>query len=407
MISDERLKEVIQFADENGKREACIYYDITESTLERYYRIIKDKAAESKQVKTTDEQSDNTRVLTARSANITSLNELLSYSKVDLSKWKVSRHIINTWEVTTGEGKTYTNYQVKAWLDLRQQESVEDLIKEFKQQAEGYAPRYPKFNRVKKEGGKLLEISIPDFHLGQLSWGKETGRQNYDVKIAYQLFIDAVEYLLEHTATYNIDRVVFPIGNDYFNVNSALNTTANGTPQDEDCRWQKSFTYGREMAVEAIDRIAHIANVDVIIIPGNHDYEKSFYLGEVLSAWYRNTDQVNVNNSPMTKKYYDYGNTLLGYIHGNKIKHTDLPLIMATDVPDKWARAKYKEFHTAHFHHKSEIEVRQVRVSTLPSLVPVSAWTANSGYDHLREAVGQVYDKERGKIAVIHYRPED
>ena len=406
MISQERLIEIIDFVNLHGIDEACKYYDISHETIARYQRELKDNK-EQKQTEITDEQSDKERILSSRSANITSLDDLLKYSKVDLSKWKVSRHIINTWEVTTGEGKTYTNYQVKVWLESRQQESIEDIIAEFKKQAENYAPKYPQIIRKEQQDSNLLEMSMPDFHLGQLSWGKETGRQNYDVKISYTLLIDAVEYLIEHTRQFKIDKIIFPIGNDFYNVNSAMNTTFAGTAQDEDCRWQKSFTYGREMAVEAVDRMSSVADVTVVVIPGNHDYEKSFYLGEALKAWYRNCKNVTVDNSPMIKKYYDYGNTLIGYTHGDKMRHNDLPLIMATDVPDKWAKTKYREFHVGHLHRKSMNEFRQVRVEVLSSLAPISAWAANAGYDHLREATAQVYDKERGKIAVINYRPED
>lgn len=406
MTSQERLIEIKNYAEKHGKQEACNFYNITESSLERYCRELKERP-ETNQTELSDEQTEKERVLTARSANITSLDELLKYSKVDLSKWQVSRHIINTWEVTTGEGKTYTNYQVKAWLEAKKTETIDDIIESFRKQAENYSPKYPQFIRKKQDDGVLLELSIPDFHLGQLSWGKETGRENYDVKIAYSLFIDATEYLIDRTSQFNIDRIFFPIGNDFFNVNSAMNTTFAGTLQDEDCRWQKSFTYGREMAVEAVDRMSSVADVTVVVIPGNHDYEKSFYLGEALKAWYRNCKNVTVDNSPMIKKYYDYGNTLIGYTHGDKMKHNDLPLIMATDVPDKWAKTKYREFHVGHLHRKSMNEFRQVRVEVLSSLAPISAWAANAGYDHLREATAQIYDKERGKIAVVNYRPEE
>lgn len=406
MISKDRLLKVIEYLNVHGEQATLEHFKLNTETLSRYKRKALSINEPMDKTEISDEQDNDNRILSARSANITSLDDLLEYSKVDLSVWEVSRHVVNSWEVTNSEGNTYTNYQVKAWLSAKKQESIEDIINSFREKADKYSPVYPNVIIKDKEDGTLLEPSIPDLHLGQLSWGKETGRQNYDVKIAYSLLIDAVEYIIEHTRQFNVDRIVFPIGNDYFNVNSALNTTFAGTPQDEDCRWQKSFTYGLEMAVEAIDRLQAVAPVDVKIIPGNHDYEKSFYLGEVLRAWYRKCNNVNIDNSPITKKYYSYGNTLIGYTHGNKIKADKLPLIMATDVPDLWSKSKYREYHVAHFHHKMEDEFRQVRVITLPSLVPISAWAANAGYDHLREAVANIYDKQRGQIASINYRPE-
>ena len=40
--------------------------------------------------------------------------------------------------------------------------------------------------------------------------------------------------------------------------------------------------------VTAIDYLKEIAPVDVVVISGNHDYERMFYAGDVIAGWYRN-----------------------------------------------------------------------------------------------------------------------
>jgi hypothetical protein len=56
------------------------------------------------------------------------------------------------------------------------------------------------------------------------------------------------------------------------------------------------------LAQEVIDKCASIAPVDVIIIPGNHDEERTFYMGDALACRYEGNPNVTVDNSPKTRK---------------------------------------------------------------------------------------------------------
>jgi hypothetical protein len=73
------------------------------------------------------------------------------------------------------------------------------------------------------------------------------------------------------------------------------------------------------------------------MVPGNHDYERNFYLGDSLEGWFYNNPNVTVDNSANPRKYYKYGQVLIGYTHGNEEKVTDLPLIMAHERSTDWA----------------------------------------------------------------------
>jgi hypothetical protein len=60
----------------------------------------------------------------------------------------------------------------------------------------------PKLKTPKKEfivlmdSKYLLEVALMDVHFGMLAWGKETGT-DYDIDIAEELFLYAVQDLLE------------------------------------------------------------------------------------------------------------------------------------------------------------------------------------------------------------------
>jgi hypothetical protein len=163
--------------------------------------------------------------------------------------------------------------------------------------------------------------------------------------------------------------------------------------------------------VGAVDRLRELAPVRILVLPGNHDEERSYYLGESLFCWYHDCPDVTVDNSPTLRKYHRHGSCMIGFSHGNGLKLDDLPLIMATEEPAMWASTKYREVHVGHFHHSAarsyqqETEQRGVRVVTIPSLAAPSAWIASAGFKSQREAQGFVWSGQRGRIATLHYHP--
>ena len=261
------------------------------------------------------EETDTEQTLITRSSDIKTLDDLLKYCKVDLDKWEVSKHVVGSWGSDKNE-----NFQVKVWLKKREDKvNLLSILKEFREEAEHHAPEYEPIKHS-IESDNILELSIHDFHLGSLVWGKETRDLDYDIKIAKELYINAVDYFLDHAKSYNPEKIVFLVGSDFYNVDNAANTTSAGTPQSEDSRFQKTFTDGWRLVVDAIDMCREIANVDVIVIPGNHDFERSYYMGEVLNAWYDKCNNVNIDNGPETRKYYEYGSNLIGFSHGLEAK---------------------------------------------------------------------------------------
>lgn len=264
--------------------------------------------------------------------------------------------------------------------------------------------------REQKESACMLEVNIVDHHFGQLSWGDETGQTHYDIKISRKLYSDAVDYMLDKSKAFTIDKILYVIGNDFFNVNGQQNLTVHGTPQDEDCRWQKSFVEGVAMHHEAIDKMKQVADVEAVQVPGNHDEERAFYMGEVLKAWFINDKNVTVDNAPLVRKYKKYGKNLLGFTHGYGIKRERLYGLMPIEAKDVWSDCDNFEWHIGHVHHDTQSvlnvgsEASRIRIRTLPALVATDAWHAKNGYLSIRESQAYIWDKELGNIAQINYR---
>jgi len=327
--------------------------------------------------------------------------ELIKHFDIDLDKWELYKFRVGKWG-NPGNPSS----QTRAEFRLKNKNEV-DKVKELELMLAGYTP--PKFTIPKysqKNLDILLELAIPDLHLGQQSWGQEIGKgrvDNYDVHIAKKVFLDAVQYMLSKVN--ECGKILFPIGSDFFNVDNYLQTTARGTHQDEDVRWQKSFLIGVEACIDAIHYCRSVAPVDVVIIQGNHDYQRSFYLGVVLEHHFKDDKYVAINNNPKMRKYYSWGDCLLGLAHGHEVKMKDLPLIMAEEEPELWSKSKYREYHIGHLHHTKDVSnsfsesFRGTTVRIIPSLAQLDNWHFTKGYKSIRQAQGFEWSKSKGLVA--------
>ncbi len=339
---------------------------------------------------------------------VNSPKKLLAAMRVDEKVWRVYKKEIGKsaawrkdrrvkWIVRDGEVidgnvddsgkiKVLPVYTVKLWLERKTEEIRQELaIEDFQKLANKFAPKVAKPKFPKRKEGMLLEVEMPDLHIGKLTWGEETGEDS-DIKIQTKTSRSVLEQLLENSSRYPIEKIWFPIGHDYFNVDNQFNTTSHGTPQQEDTRWKKTFKVGWTFAAEMINLCSQVAPVEVIIIPGNHDETRSYYLGETLSALYANAKHIVVDNSAKARKYKTYGVNLVGMTHGYHEPIKKLKDIMTYEAADLWSASTYREFHTGDKHHKEDYVQKTnetnngVVIRILRSLSPADLWHYNKGY---------------------------
>jgi hypothetical protein len=352
------------------------------------------------------------------SSRIRSLDALLAAAQVDLERWRVDRHVIK-WEVAASDGDggmtVQDLWQVKAWLSpLVDLIDVRAAIAAAVDDMRAHSPRYDRvlYPEQAQGGGHLLELGLYDHHLGMLSWGEETGA-DYDSDIAETLALDAVSRLLGRAAGFPIERVLLTLGHDWMHADTTIGgagaATTRGTSLDADTRWPKMFRRACRVAVAIVDQLRLVAPVEVVIVPGNHDSERAFMLGEVLSAHYRLDDSVTIRNDPAPRTYVLWGNVLLGLAHADGEKPGDLAQIMATEAPNEWAASAggWREWHVGHLHRKREglswqvEEDRGVRVRWMPTLAPRDAWAAGKGYLHLRAAEAYLWHRTDGYVGTF------
>jgi len=366
--------------------------------------------------------------VTTRSLDLRTVEDVLEFADVDTDIWEVTSQEITSNDVTmgaktSGDGQpaTFTNYRIFVRLgrikgeekDLREV-LLEKLVEELKK---------TKFKKTKDlwQGERedvVMFMGLFDHHFGKLCWAAETGT-DYDLKIAYAAFIQAVRDLLRRAQAYGITKIVFPVGNDFFQIDNFIDgkigATTKGTPQDTDGRLAKIFNTGMLAMIEAVHMCAQVAPVEVIYVPGNHDWNTSFYLTKIIEQRFMDDDRVEVDASPIPRKYRRYGKVLIGLTHGNEEKHADLPTIMAGEAKKDWAEADDYMWFLGHFHRRKEMRFNAgdthgaVQIRILPSLSGTDAWHHKRGYvKNARAAEAYFFHPTEGYIGhvAVKLRPE-
>ena len=365
---------------------------------------------------------DYIRVVTT-SERIRSVEDAIREFKIDTNEWEVeppirikthegyrkdrksSWHVVNGKTISgdvedTGNLLLVTLYGVDIKFKRKTEEiRATNVVRDMILDAKKYSIKVPKISYPKLKDGVLLELAIFDAHFGRLCWGEESGA-DFDVHIAEKLLKQTLMELLDYSRNFNVSKILIPFGGDYFNSNSKSNSTVLGTVQQEDTRYSKTFRLGRQLAIDIIDRCFQVAPVDVVLVKGNHDEERLFYLGDSLECWYHNNKNVNIDNSPKSRKYYPFGNTLLGFTHGDDVKLEKLPFLMALETSDLWNKSKFREIHTGDKHHRLTLNENGVVVRIIGSIVAPDQWTHNKGFiGSIRATESFIFHPQKGLIA--------
>jgi hypothetical protein len=268
--------------------------------------------------------------------------------------------------------------------------SIEELKKEIEDFARGYSPSVFKQSYISKNESDLVayEISLPDIHYGKLT--------ELSIEAMEYQFMATVQSLVDKAKGLNIEKFILPIGNDGMNSEGMRLATTKGTPQHDSTGWRESFRGYCKLMMAAIDFLKRKAPVHVVVVQGNHDFERMFYAGDVIKGWYHNDKNVTVDNDISSRKYVEYGVNMLMYTHGDKEKPSDMPLIMATEQPEMFARCSIREVHCGHLHKEMVNEYRGIKVRFIPSICANDDWHRVMGYEALRTGQAFIWGKTKG-----------
>ena len=311
---------------------------------------------------------------------------------------------VKHWQSASGEFR----FSIVTKEDITANET--DILKTVSSFIENHSPHYPSIKRKIKLNNHLLVINPADIHIGKYANHLETG-DGYNVEIACERVLEGLQGLINKSKGFEVDRVLFCVGNDILHIDNVYNTTTAGTNQDVDGKWWEHFEIALALYVKCVEILREIAPVDVIHSMSNHDYQSGFHLAHALKSWFRNDSEVTFDISVAHRKYYQYGKNLIGLEHGDGAKMANLPLTMAQEQPLLWSETTHRYWYLHHLHHKVKhkwLDAKDfigVTVEYMRSPSGTDSWHSRKGYVGVPRAVeGFLHQKDSGQVArLVHY----
>jgi hypothetical protein len=232
------------------------------------------------------------------------------------------------------------------------QVSLEDLLERAVAKAIPAGIRAPE--RPAPTGENLLVLDIADLHIGKLCVQSETGH-TYDRAEAVRRGTEGAKAILARAQAHGIGHILFVIGNDVIHIDHPHRRTTAGTPQDTDgtlaVMWDDAFAF----YVAVIDACRLVAPVTVLYAPSNHDWFAGFSLARAIRAAFAECPEVSAseyNTSHRHRKYFRFGENIIGVSHGDGAKDADLPSLMMYEAGEHMAACTRRYWYLHHLHHK-------------------------------------------------------
>lgn len=297
-----------------------------------------------------------------------------------VKSWELVSARNNIWNVYSKQDGIQVLYSSKIVVKPRKEYlwNEEDIQKLFDNLETNYKNKVSISPTQYLKNDNLLVVPIADLHYALLSDKFSTGN-DYNLEIAEQVYYEALNDVLNRYSNRKFEKVLFIVGNDFVNFDNLGGGTQKGTPQDNSALWFSVVPKATQLIINGIDMLTSIAPVDVVYVPSNHDLHTMFGIMQTIKAWYRNDDNVNVDDSPLPRKYYKFGKTLFALSHDIKVK--DALRIVSSEAKDKWTDSKHIICLLAHLHQAMEYEKQgYLEIKRLPTISGWSRWSNNQGY---------------------------
>lgn len=246
---------------------------------------------------------------------------------------------------------------------------------------------------------------LTDYHLGMKAWGVETGA-DWDTGIAEELlvtwFAEAIRMApMAHTA------VLGQLGDFLHWDGLDAVTPSHGNVLDADTRFQHVV----EAAIKSLRRIiAELLkkheHVRVLMCEGNHDPASSIWLRAAFASMYSDEPRVTVDTRPDPYYCVPWGETLLFFHHGHKVKPASVAPVFVGKFPVEFGASKYRYAHLGHLHNQHVLESPLMLVEQHRTLASPDAYASRGGWLSGRSAPVITYSKRFGEVGRLVITPE-
>lgn len=320
---------------------------------------------------------------------------LLQAHGFNIKEWELVSARNNIWNVYSKQDGIQELYSSKIVVKPRTDISLAEIREFYEELVNTYS--LPIVKKYENKSGLMFELPIVDLHLGKLST-PDIVKDEYNTQIARNCFNKVIDTCISRLKGTNVEKIIFPIGNDFFHYDVAASTTTGGTPQDTDVKHQTLFKNGVLLLIDGINKLSKEleAPIEVFCVQGNHDFLSSYHALMSLWCYFHNNENVHVNLGTSPRKYVQFGKCLLGFAHGDKEKKR-IEKIMQVEAAEMWGKTLYHEYHLGHLHSEQVTEDGGIIIRNLSSVTGTDAWHHNSGFvGAIRKCTCFLWDKENG-----------
>lgn len=427
-LTPEQIETIKQIRENGGSyRDAAKAANCAPSTVGQYFpdsklEIKEDVTLDLGETKIKEDEGGAT-VEFVSPRRIKTLEEAIAFGEVDTTQFYVKSWECSSWEVVmrVRQGQDANGRQlpdrperhqlwrvrlILARIAPKSQIEAVKLLSDRYRVAE-YPHSIPPFP-VRPGRPVLCEIDLNDLHFGKLAWKEECG-EDYDLKIAERMFRNAIQDLVAYASGFRIEEFLVPLGSDMMHIDNNKSETTNGTRVDADGRYTKIYLSFYENIIWMTEYLMAFAPVKFKLVPGNHDHMTTYFLCHALGQRFRDVDRVDVDVSPKSRKYHQYGCNLIGLMHGDHVPGDGikvLPTIMSSEMREVWPQITNPEWHLGHRHTAKKFSTRDFDtmgghvVRWLAALTATDKWHFDNLYVGNRKAAEMfLYDRTLGCVA--------
>lgn len=368
-----------------------------------------EEVAKGRRIYRDDQKSDNTKNKHVSNAN-EGVRERVERAGVAQSYEEFLEHhgideddVTNVWFKEKASG-TYFSVETRKYkdtdIDFDPREAFIESIREYTPQ--DYSHLFSQTSVMKE---RIAFLNLFDAHIDKICSTDVTDEQA-SIEQNIEDFEVACKELVQDIANKHPEKIVFPVGNDFFQTNDFTLTTKAGTFQGDKVHTtgHQAFRIGINLIRKVVDQLRCIAPVLIVPVRGNHDEDRVRYMLECLLIAYENQEDVEVMDTRKARNYIRYGYWLFGLAHGDKKRKVkDYVDLMMTDKEGKkhWSAVGQGVYFLGHVHHEKRYEFlkgkdfRGCKVEVLRGFSPMDEWHWESGWTAIpRTAYAFVYDKD-------------
>lgn len=296
------------------------------------------------------------------------------------------------WETAIkGEGKQEQctfRAKIKPRIKIISQEDNEKIVQKLVKNIKPLKLGKTKQDKLNNKD-KMIMLTIADLHLGRYCNKRDTGI-DYNLDIAKKYFNHIIDELIKWQDMLKAGTLLYTIGNDYFNYDTANGTTTKGTPLMSSCSYREMYEEGLNLQIQALYKIkslCHFTKIVIQMVQGNHDELLDYTMYLTLKKLFEtdNLFEFSDNYKPIQK--YEFGNNLIVQQHGD-INPKQLVGRMPVIFGKEWSKHDNRYFISNHKHTgKKEEDINSIQWIQQNTIIPTDSYEYKLGF------IGEVQDQ--------------